>query len=73
MSVLMGIYIICVCIKCKYTQTNDPVPTGRMKEDPFFSKLYGTLMHIRYKVIYTQRGREVRIYINVYIQVLCCA
>ena len=36
MSVLMGIYIICVCIKCKYTQTNDPVPTGRMKEDPFF-------------------------------------
>lgn len=42
----MGIYIICVCIKCKYTQIKNPVPMGRMKENLFFSKLYGMLMHI---------------------------
>ena len=58
MSVPMGIYIICVCIKCKYTQINDPVPIGRMKEGPFFSKLFGTLMHIMVQsYVYTERKR----------------
>ena len=51
-------YILYVCALNVKTQINDPVPIGRMKEGPFFSKLSGTLMHIMVQsYVYTERKR----------------